>query len=225
MPDNMFYKIWLSDSGGEAVWESHLCCFGLAVSSFEPRAAPCAGAGSCSRGPWSAVPPELGKELSYSSPLTNASGSTAQAEQIQCVMKTLVPPGSHTACFPFPVLWRILSSVSVDGHVKLQHFGHWPEWCELHVQSCDCVEEWNLVPVMRLESWVTFSQLLVSIVYLPVLLLCPFCQQKLLECPAPLSRNYFESSVSSSVRILLLNSEFTSTRGMSLYVEIVLSTR
>lgn len=53
----------------------------------------------------------------------------------------------------------------------------------------------------------TFSHLLVSVVSVPVVLLCQFCQQRLLDCPAPLSRSYFESSVSSSVRMLLLNSD------------------
>lgn len=52
----------------------------------------------------------------------------------------------------------------------------------------------------------TFSQLLVSVVSIPVLLSCSFCQQRLLDRPAPMSVNYFEFSVSSSVRIPLLNS-------------------
>lgn len=138
VPGNMFYKIRLCGSGGEAVWESHVCCFGLAGSPLEPRAAPCAP------GAWERAELFL---LAH-----KPSGSTAQAEQIQCAMKTLVLPGSHTAGFPFPALCRILSSVSVDGHVKLQCSGHRPQWCELHVQSCECLEEWNLVPIMRLES-------------------------------------------------------------------------
>lgn len=221
----MFYQIWLSDSGGEAVWESHLCCFGLAVSSFERRAAPCAGTGSRSWGPWSAIPPELGKELSYSSSLTNASGSTAQAEQIQCVMKTLVLPGSHTACFPFPVLWRILSSVSVDGHVKLQHFGHWPEWCELHVQSCDST--WG----MKLSSYYEAREL--SDFFSVVRFYCFYSCSSVVPI---LSAEAVRMSSTTELELFWVlcvfqceNSAFeqwiTRTRGMSVYIDIVLSTR
>lgn len=76
------FKHWLSGSGGEAVWERCLCCSGLAVSSFEPRAA--------------CVPLEPGKELSCWCSLTDGSGSTARAEHVQCAMKTLVLPGRHT---------------------------------------------------------------------------------------------------------------------------------
>lgn len=36
--------------------------------------------------------------------------------------------------------------------MELQRSGHRPARCELHVQSCECVQGSNLVPIMRLES-------------------------------------------------------------------------
>lgn len=46
----------------------------------------------------------LGKSWAIHLHFTNSSGSTTQAEQIQCIMKTVVPPGNYTTCFPFPCI-------------------------------------------------------------------------------------------------------------------------
>lgn len=185
-----FYKLWLSGSGGEQFGKAICAAPGWLSAPLGPGCPVC---------PWS-----LGK--SWAVPAhSEGSGSTARAEQIQCVMQTLVLPVLLCA-----ELWA----------VELQRSGRRPARCELHVQSCECVQGSNLVPIMRLES--DFSSVFgfccfYSCSVVPILLAEA-------DCPAALSRSYCESSVSSSVRILLLSSGLQAP-GVSIYMGIVLSTR
>lgn len=127
-----------------------------ALSSFEPRAAPCAS------GAWE----RAGLFLLTQEAQHKLSKHSVWWEHL-CIL-AVTQPAAH--CLLSGELWAL----SVDAHRSCSALG----WGELHAQS------WN-EPELLSEPGELRD--LCSVVC--VVLLSPFCQQRLLDCPAPPSRN------------------------------------
>lgn len=157
MPGTTLCKIWWSASGGEAVWESLWAGCQLLWAQ------------GCSVCPWS-----LGKSWAVHA----HSGSTARAEQTVCDENTCASWQSHSL-LPIPC-----SEPCLCMDTKLQHSGHCPGGVSCVYRAGKC---WGMNPSSCSGAqWLLLTPHSLFLVSIPVLLSL-FCQQRLLDCPAPLS--------------------------------------